>query len=113
MIDAFDEGIAMTSEAHGLMVRKPKEFTEYVINECIKIFGDGKSKTIENDWLRKYAKSTESTPVETDYSNMLDSSLMFEQTNNNEINNLKCTFKVTRPLVTTDTPESTDYVKKW
>jgi hypothetical protein len=112
-IDAFNEAIAATSEVYSTVALKTSEIAEYIVNECIKIFGDGKTKTIENDWLRKYSKTTESVSVETDYSNMLDSSLMFEQTNVNEINNQKCTFKVNRPTVITDTPETIDYVKKW
>lgn len=81
---------------------------------CGNFFGDGRNKTIEKDWLREYFIDDSVTEnIVSNYDNMLDSSLQHEQVNINKENNLKCSFNINRPVITTDTPEVSDYVKKW
>lgn len=88
------------------------ELTKFVNNKCLESFGDGNTKTITNDWLREY-KNTDIVSSPSDYNNMLDSRLMFEQVNSNNKNSMKCSFKVNRPIIITDEQAPTDYIKKW
>lgn len=84
------------------------------LNEtCANFFGDGRDKTIEKDWLREYNITESNNSVVTNYNNMLDSTLSFEQHNINKENSLKCSFTINRPVVTTETIERVDYAKKW
>lgn len=88
------------------------ELTQFINNTCVESFGNGNTKTIKKDWLREY-KIADDVNAPSDYNNMLDSSLIFEQVNSNDTNTMKCSFKVNRPIVTTDEQETTDYIKKW
>ena len=110
--DVYNEFIEDTDKVQFWWVDNIKNFKKYINEYCKTIFGGGESKTIKNDWLRLYKKSTD-TQVEADYTNLLDSSLIFEQINSNDNNNLKCSFTVNRPVVITDDIETTDYIKKW
>jgi len=93
-------------------IRANRNIASFVNELCRTTFGSGDEKTIENDWLREY-KITKETVAESDYNNMLDSKLIFEQVNNNVTNTMKCSFKVNRPTVTTNDADTVDYVKKW
>ena len=90
----------------------PFEFVKFINNKCLESFGDGNAKTMKKDWLREYNISN-NTNMPSNYNNMLDSNLMFEQVNSNDTNTMKCSFKVNRPTITTNEIESIDYVKKW
>ena len=87
--------------------------TQWLNDVCAAYFGKGLDKTIELDWLREYNLTVDSSSKVTNYDNMLDSALQFEQQNINKENSLKCSFTVNRPVVTTETVETADYAKKW
>ena len=108
----YDEYRKFTSRYSLGITKNMIELTKFVNNKCFESFGDGNTKTITNDWLREY-KNTNIVSSPSDYNNMLDSRLMFEQVNSNDTNTMKCSFKVNRPIVTTDEQETTDYIKKW
>lgn len=88
--------------------------SKWLNSVCERFFGKGNDKTIADDWLNDDDMSTDMNDYEkNDYLNMLDSSKVFEQTNINKVNNLKCGFTINRPIITTRTVKSDDYAKKW
>lgn len=111
-IDVYNECVEASDRAELSMVENLNEFQNYINELCISTFGDGRNKTIKNDWLRLYKISNDGQ-TEADYNNLLDSNLVFEQVNSNSDNNLKCSFVVNRPVIITDEQQNTDYVKKW
>lgn len=90
-----------------------KAASKWINDTCASFFGDGRDKTIEKDWLREYKITESNNTTVSNYDNMLDSSLSFEQHNINKENLMKCSFTVNRPVVTTETVERVDYAKKW
>lgn len=87
---------------------------KWINSYCARFFGVGTDKTITNDWLREYNWAPiDAQYKENTYSNLLDSSLRFEQHNINKKNTLKCKFTVSRPVVTTTAKEQQDYARKW
>ena len=90
-----------------------KAASKWLNETCASFFGDGRDKTIEKDWLREYKITESNNASVSNYDNMLDSSLTFEQHNINKENSMKCSFTVNRPVVTTETIERVDYAKKW
>lgn len=76
-------------------------------------FGQGTEKTIDKDWLTEYNLTDLTISSQVNYDNLLDSSLVNEQINNNKNNNIKCKFSAPRPIVTTEEPSDIDYVSRW
>lgn len=111
-IDVYDKCVEASDRVEFSIAENLNEFQNYINELCISTFGDGRNKTIKNDWLRLYKISNDSQ-TEADYNNLLDSNLVFEQVNSNSDNNLKCSFVVNRPVIITDEQQNTDYVKKW
>lgn len=109
-VDIDGTGIAQTNEMLG---SDNIEASNWINSICANFFGSGMDKTIEKDWLREYYITPSNTIAIASYDNMLDSTLRFEQHNINKENSLKCTFRINRPVVTTDTKEISDYAKKW
>lgn len=105
------------TESNRLMGDDPLAAANWINTLCAQFFGDGNNKSIQTDWLRSdkeiFAKNSASNYSYTDTSNMLDSTKTNEQHNINKENDLKCTFVINRPLVTTEEPEQIDYVRKW
>lgn len=100
-------------QADKLLGEDTKAASKWLNESCASFFGDGKDKTIENDWLREYKITESNNTSVSNYNNMLDSDLSFEQHNINKENSMKCSFTVNRPVVTTETVERVDYAKKW
>lgn len=111
-IDVYDKCVEASDRVEFSIAENLNEFQNYINELCISTFGDGRNKTIKNDWLRLYKISNDGQ-TEADYNNLLDSNLVFEQVNSNSNNNLKCSFVVNRPVIITDEQQNTDYVKKW
>lgn len=105
------------TESNRLMGDDPLAAANWINTVCAQFFGDGNDKSIKTDWLRSdkeiFEKNSASNYSYTDTSNMLDSTKTNEQHNINKENDLKCTFVINRPLVTTEEPEQIDYVRKW
>lgn len=107
-----ENSVEVTSFISSIYADDITKFEAEINSKISDYFGTGKDKTIKKDWLREYS-ITKVINTETDYVNMLDSNLIFEQVNSNNNAQLKCTLKVNRPNVITDEHESVDYVKKW
>ena len=86
---------------------------EWINQQCAAFFGEGNEKTIASDWLRITYKKTDEITNGSIITNLLDSSKVFEQHNINKENDLKCTFTINRPVVTSEERSASDYVKKW
>ena len=104
--------VELTSFVSSIYADNITQFETEINNKIGEYFGTGKDKTIKKDWLREYS-ITKVINTETDYVNMLDSNLVFEQVNSNDNADLKCTLKVNRPNIVTDEYEPVEYVKKW
>lgn len=104
--------VELTSFVSSIYADDITQFETEINNKISEYFGTGKDKTIKKDWLREYS-ITKVINTETDYVNMLDSNLIFEQVNSNDNADLKCTLKVNRPNIVTDEYEPVEYVKKW
>lgn len=104
--------VELTSFVSSIYADNITQFETEINNKIGEYFGTGKDKTIKKDWLREYS-ITKVINTETDYINMLDSNLVFEQVNSNDNADLKCTLKVNRPNIVTDEYEPVEYVKKW
>lgn len=104
--------VEITSFVSSIYADDITQFETEINNKISEYFGTGKDKTIKKDWLREYS-ITKVINTETDYVNMLDSNLIFEQVNSNDNADLKCTLKVNRPNIITDEYEPVEYVKKW
>lgn len=99
--------------SHKMLGSKLITASKWLNETCASFFGDGRDKTIEKHWLREYNITESNNSSVSNYDNMLDSSLTFEQHNINKENSMKCSFTVNRPVVTTETIERVDYAKKW
>lgn len=106
------DSVEVTSLVSSIYADDITRFETEINNKIAEYFGSGKDKTIKKDWLREYS-ITKVINTETDYVNMLDSNLIFEQVNSNDNADLKCTLKVNRPNIITDEYEPVEYVKKW
>lgn len=111
-IQMYDEYRKFTSRYSLGLSKFRKELVKFINNKCLESFGNGTDKSIKKDWLREY-NIAKNVNAPSDYNNMLDSNLRFEQVNSNDTNTMKCSFKVNRPIVITDEQETTDYIKKW
>lgn len=109
-------GGGQTTSIHKLMGDSDEEATYWVNNICEMFFTAGDDKTIEKDWLREdidKITSVQAYTTNSNYDNMLDSNKVFEQHNINKENSFKCSFRVNRPVVTTEEIEHPDYAKQW
>ena len=99
---------------NGMLGTDPAAAERWINSVCAKFFGTGNDKTIEDDWLNDFvAPSDMNSYIRANYTDMLDSSKTFEQTNINKANDLKCGFTLNRPVITTVDREEPDYAEKW